>query len=146
MRKPNAVCKVCGKPYYACGSCEKTQSYKAIADTIEHYNIYMTCIMFSRKEVSAKEAYEAIRKYDLSDIPNDSPIMITVNQILEANKTVKAEPKTEVEAKVEDKAETEIKDEVESEKITEKKPTNSYKKNVVKKYKKSESKATDTDM
>ncbi len=142
MRKPNAICKVCGKPYYACGSCEKTQSYKAIADTIEHYNIYTTCILFSRNQLSAKEAYEAISKYDLSDIPNDSPIMITVNQILEANKTVKVEPKTEVKKK----AEAEIKNEVEPEKITEKKPTDSDKKNVVKKYKKSESKATDTDM
>lgn len=131
MRKPNAICKVCGKPYYACGSCEKTQSYKAMTDTIEHYNIYITCVMFSRKQLSATEAYDAISKYDLSDIPSDSPVMITVRQILDAGKVVKNESKVEVEPKKD---------------ITEKKTTNSYKKNVAKKNKKSENEATDTEM
>ena len=95
MRKPNAICKVCGKPYYACSSCEKTESYKTIADTIEHYNIYTTAILFSRKSISAKEAYDIIGKYDYSDIPKDSPVMITVNEILNANKKTEVAPKVE---------------------------------------------------
>lgn len=95
MRKPNAICKVCGRPYYACSSCEKTESYKTIADTIEHYNIYTTAILFSRKGISAKEAYDIIGKYDYSDIPKDSPVMITVNEILNAGKKTEVKPKIE---------------------------------------------------
>lgn len=41
----NAHCKICGNGYRVCNSCRKSQGpspWRAVADSMEHYKIYLT--------------------------------------------------------------------------------------------------------
>lgn len=54
-------CKVCGKEYELCVSCEKTHSWKVHTDNPEHYYIFITLMQY-QTDHNAKSAYRALRK------------------------------------------------------------------------------------
>lgn len=40
-KKINHWCIVCGAGYHACDSCKETNGYRTVADTPEHYQLYL---------------------------------------------------------------------------------------------------------
>ena len=54
-------CRVCGKEYEYCYSCEKIHSWRSIADTIEHY--YILCVLMDYQvNHDAVSAFKALEK------------------------------------------------------------------------------------
>ena len=59
----NHTCIVCGKPYHSCDSCEKIKSYspwRTIADTFDHYRIYVAIKSFDSGILSLEEVLQEL--------------------------------------------------------------------------------------
>lgn len=63
---PNHVCKACGVAYYACEKCDKMRSWRAVADTIEHYQVYQILVLYSRNELSKADARKQLHNAGVS--------------------------------------------------------------------------------
>ena len=61
MRK---TCEVCGREYEVCVSCEKLHSWRAVADTLEHYYI-LTVLMDYMTKGDAAEALASLRRWNI---------------------------------------------------------------------------------
>lgn len=74
-RKPNHTCKVCGKAYYACNACDQMRSWRAMCDTPEHYQIYQTLILYTRRMIDKFEAASMLDSVgvDLEQLGNFTP-------------------------------------------------------------------------
>lgn len=64
MAKPNHICKLstCQKPYYACGSCVASESWKASACCKEHYVLYVQEVLAEREKTASAETHESEKK------------------------------------------------------------------------------------
>ena len=52
---PNTECRICGKKYYACKTCNEIGHWKAVACSPEHYAQYVEQVLDGRnKEKSVK--------------------------------------------------------------------------------------------
>ena len=70
-RTNNAICKICGTPYYMCLSCKEFRRlypYKLHTDTAEHFKIYQILQGYSTKVYTKEEAKMRLQNVDLSDI------------------------------------------------------------------------------
>lgn len=54
-QKPNHICRVCGKQYYACLSCDKINHWKSVACCPEHYVKYVDLVTKERNKVESVE-------------------------------------------------------------------------------------------
>ncbi len=61
MAKPNHICKLstCQKPYYACGSCVASESWKASACCKEHYVLYVQEVLAEREKTADAKTADA---------------------------------------------------------------------------------------
>ena len=74
--KNNAVCSICGKPYYLCLSCKdaiKLSPWKIHTDTSEHYKIFQIIKGYSTKVYTKDEARDRLKNVDLSDLNTFRP-------------------------------------------------------------------------
>lgn len=69
----NKVCRVCGKEYEVCLSCEKNGSWRALTDTADHYYI-LTVLMDYKSKRDAKVAYAALTKRGIDPSKTDEYI------------------------------------------------------------------------
>ena len=72
-KKNNAVCSICGKPYYACMSCTdtiKAYPWKAFTDTANCYKVFQVVRGLSTGVYVKEEAKEKFQNVDLSDLEN----------------------------------------------------------------------------
>lgn len=60
QRKPNHTCRICGTAYYACGDCDKRQSWRSFCDTPEHYQVFQVLLMYARHMIGAPEAVDML--------------------------------------------------------------------------------------
>lgn len=70
-KKNNATCKICGKEYYSCLSCndqKRLYPWKMYTDTSEHYKIFQIIHGYSIGLYDKKEAKEKLDNVDLSDL------------------------------------------------------------------------------
>lgn len=68
--KINHWCIICGKGYHACDDCVKIRSFKpwrTLADTLEHFQIYMTIQAYNDKIINKTKAQAELGNVDLSD-------------------------------------------------------------------------------
>lgn len=73
-------CRVCGETYETCYSCEKTNSWRALTDTADHY--YMLCtLMEYQSDGDAKKAYRALRKRGI-DLRETSSYLPSIQALL----------------------------------------------------------------
>lgn len=83
-------CKVCGKEYEACVSCEKKHSWKVHTDSAEHYYIFITLMQYMTDH-DAKGAYKALRKrgVDLREVdgyvPSVQKLLTEINTLAHEN-------------------------------------------------------------
>lgn len=54
MKKNNATCVYCGKPYFVCRSCIDLYSWKQVCDTPECYRKHIEKVNAHKKEEKAK--------------------------------------------------------------------------------------------
>lgn len=69
--KNNAICAICGKPYYMCISCKdmlKIKPWQIHTDTSEHYKIYQVIHGFNTGIYTKEEAKLKLNNIDLSDL------------------------------------------------------------------------------
>ena len=68
-QEPNHRCIVCGKPYRVCDDCLKKHSFlpwRTIADTREHYPVYLVLIQYRDGYLSRPEAREKLSRISFS--------------------------------------------------------------------------------
>ncbi len=81
----NAYCKICGKGYHVCGTCQEQRTFKpwrTVTDTIEHYKIYVAIhgYTISKNKESAKAD---LKNCDLSGLENFNPeIQAVIKEIM----------------------------------------------------------------
>lgn len=84
--KNNAVCSICGSPYYMCNSCKefvRLYPYKLHTDTAEHFKIYQIIHGYSTKVYTKDEAKAKLKNVNLSDIASyKENIRNVINDIL----------------------------------------------------------------
>ena len=74
-------CKVCGKAYETCYSCEKSHSWRAHTDTADHY--YVFCVLMDYQGgKDAKECYRALRKRGV-DFANTEAFLPEIRNLLD---------------------------------------------------------------
>ena len=61
------TCPVCGGKFKICAVCQNSSapSWKKHSDSFEHYDIYVTVILYTRHEISREEAAERLSGYSL---------------------------------------------------------------------------------
>lgn len=75
MLSNKLICKICGNEYDACPTCQSDKvmfRWRNVACCIEHADIYLTLVYFTRSNKTKddiKEAKERLLKYNLSEIP-----------------------------------------------------------------------------
>ena len=70
-KKNNATCKICGKGYYSCLSCndqKRLYPWKMYTDTSEHYKVFQVIHGYSIGLYDKKEAKGKLDNVDLSDL------------------------------------------------------------------------------
>lgn len=86
--KYNAHCSICGKPYSICKSCSNVKSFipwRTVADTIEHYMIYMAIHGYTLSKNKAK-AKQELNKCDLSGLKSFHPeIQKIIDEIMSSD-------------------------------------------------------------
>ena len=100
--KHNAICKICGKPYYACISCAdamKSHPWKTFTDVAEHYKVFQVVRGLSTGVYTKDEAKEKFKNIDLNDIETFIPYI--KNIIKDVLKEEKVEEQIIVESVVE---------------------------------------------
>ena len=71
--KINHWCIICGKGYHACDSCDSVKSFtpwRAIADTVDHYKIYMVIKQYKSNLITKEEARAMLLNIDLTGMGN----------------------------------------------------------------------------
>lgn len=90
--KNNAVCKICGKPYYACMSCAdsmKAHPWKMFTDTSEHFKVFQVVRGLSTGVYTKDEAKEKFKNIDLGDVESFRPhIRDIIKDVLKEEKLV----------------------------------------------------------
>lgn len=69
--KNNKICIICKTPYHYCPSCSSDNdkpSWYAIFDGDNCYEIYNICTAYRDEKIDKKNAYEKIKKCDLSKL------------------------------------------------------------------------------
>lgn len=87
-------CKVCGKKYKACNTCNEIKSFetwRSVACCIECYQLWMTLIEFNCGRVTADQAQAYIDTLELGEKEFGEDILIVMKRIKE-NCTKKEEP------------------------------------------------------
>lgn len=68
-KKINHWCIICGKGYHACDSCDEIQSFtpwRKLADTPEHYKLYILLKQYNSKLITKDEAKSMLANIDLT--------------------------------------------------------------------------------
>lgn len=83
IKKPNVICRWCGKQYYACKYCFKKNSWKVYCCSIECYTSYTQKILDLREiELSGKlSSINTLSEKEIENIQN-----MTLEQALEETK------------------------------------------------------------
>lgn len=69
--KINHWCIICGKGYHACDACDKVRTFtpwRKLADTPEHYQIYLVLKQYKNKVISKAEAKTMLNNIGLADM------------------------------------------------------------------------------
>ena len=67
--KINHWCIICGKGYHACDSCDSVKSFtpwRTLADTADHYKIYMVIKQYNANVIIKEEAKAMLANIDLT--------------------------------------------------------------------------------
>lgn len=87
----NAYCSICGRPYKVCRTCAEQKTFKpwrTVADTIEHYKIYMAIHSYTVSK-NKERAKKELEKCDLSGLEEFNP------EIKKVIKGIMAKPKVQ---------------------------------------------------
>lgn len=74
------TCWVCGKEHDYCPTCSRTHGWKFVADTHEHYQIYLAIDGFQTGIFSKDEAAETLAKLDVKPESNLSWMLPAVEK------------------------------------------------------------------
>ena len=126
----NAICKVCGKPYHRCMSCDterKLYPYKSIADSQNCYKLFYIISNYYNKTITKDEAYEQLQNCDISDYKNFLPHNVKMIDEILGNATIIKETKSTKSESLEENDKEEVKETIDKEDTVVKK-TNTKKK------------------
>ena len=98
--KINHWCIICGKGYHACDSCDSVKSFtpwRAIADTVGHYQIYMIIKQYNSKLITKSEARAMLKNLDLTDMESfKDSVKTTLSEILKEDVLIRKSNKKKV--------------------------------------------------
>ena len=82
-QKPNHICKnpECRKHYYACDRCDKIQSWRSVACSIECYKKYTDLVIEARTK--GKSIISNPERIDMSELEVDALLNKSMDEVLE---------------------------------------------------------------
>lgn len=86
------LCRVCGKEYEFCYSCEKVHSWRALTDTADHYYV-LNVLMEYQSDHDAMKAYRALSKRGVDVrktdglLPSVKALMVEIASKVKTNET-----------------------------------------------------------
>ena len=90
--KNNAVCSICGNPYYLCMSCRdsiKVNPWKVHCDTAPHYQVYQVIHGYNTNVYTKDEAKNKFKNINLDDMDTFRPhIKKVIEDILKEDRPV----------------------------------------------------------
>lgn len=96
--KINAYCSICGKGYHICNSCKEQKTFtpwRTVADSIEHYKIYLSIHGYSISK-DKENAKNELENCDLSDLESFKPeVKAVIKEIMTETKRTKIISKKE---------------------------------------------------
>lgn len=78
-QKPNHECRICGKKYFACISCDKLNHWKSVACCPEHYADYVELVTNERNKTDVKE--ETTSKKNINNIVDEVVVEATEENV-----------------------------------------------------------------
>ncbi len=98
--KINHWCIICGKGYHACDSCDSVKSFtpwRALADTADHYKIYLVIKQYNSKMITKNEAKTILENVDLTGMDSfKDSVKDILNEIFKENSSVRKSNKKKV--------------------------------------------------
>ena len=91
---PNHNCIICGKAYYTCNKCEKVNSWRMIADTIECYQTYLAYIQYRDGNMNDKDFATVLKENDFVGKEVLPALQETFDKLLGVKRTTKVADKT----------------------------------------------------
>lgn len=73
MEQNNHKCDICGNEYYFCPDCGNAKSFtpwRTIADSVEHYKIFLILRDYTNKYIDITEAKRLLSMRDLNGLDN----------------------------------------------------------------------------
>ena len=82
-QKPNHICKnpECRKHYYACDRCDKIQSWRSVACSIECYKKYTDLVIEARTK--GKSIISKPERIDMTELEVDALLNKSMDEVLE---------------------------------------------------------------
>jgi hypothetical protein len=81
--EPNHTCRICGKKYFACDTCDSKigKSWRAVTCTAEHYDIYYALWRYNYGEISDDEIKAILSKAEANKW-KDSPSYAKIIELI----------------------------------------------------------------
>lgn len=76
------TCWVCGKEHDYCPTCGRTHGWKYVADTHEHYQIYMVMNEFQTGVLTKADAAEILARFEITPEANLSWMIPAVEKVV----------------------------------------------------------------
>ena len=98
--KINHWCIICGTGYHACDSCDSMKSFtpwRAIADTVDHYKIYVIIKQYKSNLITKEEARNMLLNIDLTGMENfKESVKNRLNEILKEEIPIRKQSKKKI--------------------------------------------------
>ena len=98
--KINLWCIICGTGYHACDSCDSMKSFtpwRAIADTVDHYKIYVIIKQYKSNLITKEEARNMLLNIDLTGMENfKESVKNRLNEILKEEIPIRKQSKKKI--------------------------------------------------
>lgn len=92
-KQNNRTCIICNKPYHYCPTCGEDSgkpTWYFLFDGKRCFDIYEICTQYRDKQINAKQAYERISKFDISDLENFAETTrVQIEEIISKGKEIK---------------------------------------------------------
>lgn len=81
--EPNHTCRICGKPYFACDTCDAKigKTWRTVACTAEHYDVYIALWKYCNGQMGEDEVKEILTAAEANRWVNSPSLDVIIGLI-----------------------------------------------------------------